>query len=92
MYQITIYATKNYFLVDALNEKIEMMKSAGLIDFWLDEFVDKGYLRVKIPKYPKVLTLTHLTGSFQVLIFGLLASLVAFLLEFLKRKLRREQT
>jgi hypothetical protein len=80
---IVIYAQKNFWLLDALNEKIELFKSAGLMNFWLDKYVDRRITNVKQTKSPEVLTLSHLKGSFGMLLCGSLISFVVFLAELL---------
>jgi hypothetical protein len=78
-----IYTKKNFFLLDAMNEKIEQLKAAGLIEFWLFQEIDKNIINVKEAVQPKVLSLQHLSGCFQILLFGLVFSAVVFMIELL---------
>lgn len=77
-----IYSKKDFYLMDAINEKIELLQAAGLIEFW-----DKQNINTNSPNeqsnYPKVLTITHFIGSFQILLIGFLISLVAFVMELM---------
>lgn len=78
---VVIYAKKNYFLIDALNEKIDILRATGLIDFWNFQDVDKGLLNIKESKNPKVLTVQHLIGCFHILVIGCVGSFFVFILE-----------
>lgn len=78
---VVIYAKKNFYLLDALNEKIDLMKAAGLIEFWSYQDVDKGFLNIKDSRQPKVLTTRHFIGCFHILVFGYIASFLIFVLE-----------
>lgn len=79
MLPVVIYSTKNFFLLDAINEKIEVLKAAGLIEFWHFQGVDRRNL--KTSEGPKVLTFNHLLGSFEVLCFGYALSFSVFIFE-----------
>lgn len=82
-----VYASKDFYLTDALSEQIENIKAAGLIEYWHNRPFDKRSVMVRDVKYPKVIKMKHLFGCFQLLAFGLLISLIAFIFESLKRKL-----
>lgn len=83
-----IYSKKNFYLLDALDEKIDILKAAGLIEFWHFQDVDKRFLNVKEPKDPKVLTTKHLMGCFHILFFGCVASFMVLLFELLLTKMK----
>lgn len=76
-----IYMKKDFYLLDELNEKIELMKAAGLIKFWSFRDIDKNKLNAKETTQPKILTLNHFNGCFWILTVGAVISLVIFLLE-----------
>lgn len=78
---MVIYVKKDFYLLDALNEKIEILKAAGLIDFWHFQHVNKGILKAKNYLLPKVLKLGQLAGSFQILTFGCIVSCFIFICE-----------
>lgn len=82
-YPIVIYAKKNFYLIDALNEKISLMQAAGLIEFWYYQDLDIRYLVTTFTEPLKTLTMKHLGGCFQILFFGLALSFLAFILELL---------
>lgn len=78
---VVIYTRKDFYLLDSFNEKIEIFKAAGLIDYWNFKNIDKKHLNYEETTNRKVLNLHHLFGCFQVLISGLIFSLIAFILE-----------
>lgn len=84
MIPVVIYSQKDFYLLEALNKKIEMLKAAGLIEFW--HFQDFGRKVSDVPKkssYPAVLTFTQLIGSFQLLLLGYISSAIVWLVEIL---------
>lgn len=78
---VVIYTKKDFYLLNALDEKIRLLKAAGLIDFWNFQDVDKRFLNDPDPKTPKTLQLHHLFGCFQILIAGWLVGLANFVVE-----------
>lgn len=83
-----IYETKNFYLADIINEQIEILKAAGLVNYWHMKRFDKRSVAMTVNNYPTVIRFHQLAGSFQVLIFGLLLSLLALMVEFLNKKLK----
>ena len=80
---IVIYTLKYSFLVDALNHKIDLFNSAGLITFWHSKFIDANLQKVNEDiNHPRTLTLSQLMGSFQLLTFGFGVAFVVFFIEF----------
>lgn len=80
---IVILARNNFYLLNAMNKKIEDLKAGGLIDFWYFQNIDKGFLNMKDSKSPKVLRLDQLFGFFQILFCGSVVSFIVFVLELL---------
>jgi hypothetical protein len=83
-----IYARKEFYLLGEINEGIEEIKSAGLYEFWQNEFLAKS----KAPKFLNTirsLNLKHFEGSFGLLIAGNLIGLIAFVGELLVNKSKR---
>lgn len=78
-----VFTPKGYFLLDALNEKITNLKSAGLVEHWHSKAFDKDILKMKESKQPKVIKMQHLLGCFRTWMFGLLFSIFAFIVELL---------
>jgi len=82
---IVIYTRNNFYLLKAMNEKIEIFKAAGLIEYWYSlSFTQDFSKRAANP--PKILTLHHLSGSFHVWAGGCLVSLFVFICELLTNK------
>jgi hypothetical protein len=76
---VVIYSKKDFYLLEAINEKIELLKSAGLINFWhYHQFIEKGILKLEKLEYPKVFTLKHFDGCFGIFMCGCAISLVVF--------------
>ena len=76
------YLQKNSYLTEIFNEKIDALKSAGLIDYWMSKYLDPEYLSVKVEeKGPTQLKFSELSGAFQLLVFGFFCSSAAFIVE-----------
>lgn len=77
MSPVVIYFPKNHYLIEAVNEKLRLLKAAGLIDFFI-----RSYTRSKLKanknssKIPKIMTLFDLSGGFKVWLFGLSLALL----------------
>lgn len=84
---IVIYAKKHFYLIQALNEKIESLKVAGLIEYWYSSQFLKEL--TKEQKSPEVLTMRHLSGCFQIWVAGCLISSVLLGVEFIVCKWKR---
>lgn len=86
---IVIYTRKNFFLLDALNKKIDTFKAAGLIDYWFLKEYDIANATTMLVEGPKQLTVHKLAGCFKILGLGCGISLVVFIVEFIaQRKLK----
>lgn len=81
-----IYTPKDFYLMDSLNERIQMLKAAGLIDFWHFQDIDRQISIYEDLEYRKTLTLAQLLGSFQILGIGLGLCFVVFVIELLCHK------
>lgn len=79
MLPIVIYTKKDFFLVNEIDNEIEIFKSAGLIEFW--DFKSNDHKVTGSMLNP--LTLDHLNGSFQILLIGSVVSLIVFVMELL---------
>lgn len=94
MAQVVMFLQKNSYLKEAFDEKIKLLKSNGLINFWISEYMNYHYLRISQPqKGPKKLTVIELLGGFQLWMFGLCSSILFFIFEHIihaiKSKLSR---
>lgn len=84
---IVIYMPIDFYLRESIDVKIEHLKSAGLIDLWHFQDVDRGLLKSPELQYPEMLRLKHFAGSFYVLFVGVLISFSVFLVELALHKL-----
>lgn len=80
-FPVVIYSRKDFYLLDSLNEKIEELKAAGLMDYWHFKAVDGRFLKLDAFQDPAVLKLRSFLGCFQVLSCGFIASLLVFMAE-----------
>lgn len=78
---VVIFTRKNFFLLEAINEKISIIQAAGLIEYWHSQSVDQRFLNAQIPTEAKMLTCQHLSGCFILLTGGLFAAFVVFTIE-----------
>lgn len=82
---VVIYTRKNFFLVHALNSKIDLLKSAGLIELWRHENIDERFLDQNEFKQPSGLTVDNLKGFFFIFLCGCCLSVVIFINEIQHR-------
>lgn len=84
------YFQKNFYLLDAINEKISILKAAGLVDYWIKKDIDPTFLHVKQENLgPQKLNIEHLLGCFELLLVGIILGLVAFSLEMSYNRIRK---
>jgi hypothetical protein len=89
MSPMVIFAQKSSVVLDYINRKIEVFKTAGLIDLWLKRFINKNSKNIdNIHMNP--LNFDHVKACFLVLAVGNVLSFAAFLVENLM-KLRRSR-
>lgn len=79
---IVMYFPKNFYLKEAINQKLQQLATAGLLEFYIQNFADDRFLTVKKPSSgPKKLQLAHLFGIFNIMLIGFAISLLIFLFE-----------
>lgn len=84
MAQVAILFQKNSFLKEAFDRKMKLLKSNGLINYWISQYIDYSYSNVKTSKRaPEKLNVQQLLGGFKICFFGLCLASVCFILEFL---------
>jgi hypothetical protein len=77
---IVIYTKKDFYLLDAMNEKVENLKNSGLIIYWHQKTLRrKSHHRNQ--NEPKVISLKGSIGSFQLLLCEFILSFVVFVFE-----------
>lgn len=88
---IVMYFRKNFFLVPKINEVVRNLVSAGLIDHWHHKYIirklsDNTGIQVQ---EPKVMTMDHLVGCFEVWACGCLIGILCFLSELVLHQFKR---
>lgn len=83
---VVIYTKRDFYLLDALDKKIDAFKSAGLIGFWKFQEVDR-FLKTKNSDDHHTLTFFQLIGCFYVLLAGCVISFVVLFIEILANRL-----
>lgn len=84
--QFVFYFTKNFYLVDEINEKISHFKSSGLMKHWRSKYTN---LIKKRKELQTSMTLGHLSGVFELLIYGWIATSCVFVIELIFNFARR---
>jgi hypothetical protein len=83
----TIYAQKDYYLINELNSKIKAFNAAGLIQYWHDNSLNSRPVSSQETKTPKIIEMSHLFGCFQLWCIGLALSFIVFSCEVLSKYL-----
>lgn len=82
--QIVYYFPKNSYLVDALNEKMGILKSAGLVNRIMERYIDRGYVKMNQDHVgARSMNISQLSGSFEMLIIGYCSGIVIFIIELI---------
>lgn len=85
---VVLYFRKDHFLLPAVNRKISLFKSAGLIDFWISCFEQTNSKNTKLVSGgPMILTFYKMSGIFKAWFYGLLIATLAFVFEILIKPL-----
>jgi hypothetical protein len=82
---LVVYAQKNSVFLEEINEKIEVFASAGLTEMWVEKFVSKN-TKKPAENEPKALNFGQVKACFVTLVIGSLTSLIAFVVEAVRRK------
>lgn len=89
MFPVVIYVPKDFYLTEAINEKIQFLQAAGLIDYWHKEIIDERFLKVVESKEPKGIKYEYLEGSFYIWEILCIIATLLFFGEVLSEKLKR---
>lgn len=86
---IVFFFPKNHFLVQTMNEKFDLFASAGLLDFWVNKYIDKKYIKEHQERqhHPKQLNIQQLLGSFQIWISCCVIASIIFFIELFWMKM-----
>lgn len=81
------YMRKNHFLSHEINQKIDNLKSNGLLGHWIDKYMrNKRGGGISVTCQPTKMSLESLLGAFDVLGYGLLISTLGFILEIIRSR------
>lgn len=78
-----VFTTKNFFLLDAINDCINELISGGLIKFWHENVLQQWKENKVEDKDPHVMTLDHLFGLFELWAGGCMFSIIVMIFEVL---------
>lgn len=81
---IVQYFRKDFYLKDAIDEKLGVIISSGIIEKWISENDFTAYWNDYKPG-PRVLTMSHLCGIFYILIMIYIISTFVFIIELYAR-------
>ncbi|KAG5684262.1 hypothetical protein PVAND_013498 [Polypedilum vanderplanki] len=84
---VVMYFKKNSYLIKPFSDKIQIMLSAGLIDYWIK--IEENCKDVKPQKEAKPMSLEQLSASFYICICGLLLATICFICELINHKINK---
>jgi hypothetical protein len=86
---IVAYMRKNHFLIDKIDDKIEALKSNGILSNLIRKYTKSKQTSMKnVDAVPSQLTMAHLQGAFEILIYGLTISFATLTMEFIAGKIK----
>lgn len=88
---VVAYMRKNHFLVHQINRKIELFQSNGILVHWIHRFTKfkHGHMIKSTSSRPVATKMKNIRGAFDILLYGLLISLLCFLFEIAINQIRR---
>lgn len=88
---VVIFFTKSHPMKIVVDEKLQHLDSAGMITYWIEQYANKKkYLKVNNENGgPRKLTIVHLSGVFNILLFGYTLAIFIFSFEILLPKLSK---
>lgn len=89
MFPVVIYVPKDFYLTEAINDKIQFLQAAGIIDYWHKEIIDERFLKVVESKEPKGIKFAYLTGCFYIWEILCVVATFVFFGEIVSDKLRK---
>lgn len=86
---VVLYYQKNFILASAIDDVIQKLQSAGLIEYWHYNYFKRKKAVRESPKREKI-KFAHLEGSFQILFGGYFVGVSVFLVEMSLKALLRK--
>lgn len=87
-YNIVIYMHKQSCLAKEIDQKVINLANGGIIRQWASKFTDAMYFSQKTKSKTVALNLKQLSGAFQLLLAGLVVSVITFSLEIITIKIK----
>lgn len=89
---LIFYFRKDFYLIDEVNERIGIMKSSGIVEYFISKYADKKFKQVSSDSTgPSKLELHHFIGVYQMWSFGLALSFLTFLVELTIARLTKRR-
>lgn len=87
------YARRDFYLLKEINLVIRRLVEGGITNFWIKSLINNHKTNMEKEKnQPKVLNMKHVEGCFKLYLYGIIASLFAFLIELFSRKIFENKT
>lgn len=86
---LVLYYSKNFFLIEAVNAKLGIFISSGIVDHLIKKSSIRQVFDYKTKSGPKKLSFTHLFGVFGVFLIGCSSSTFIFLIEHAVKRFER---
>lgn len=86
---VVIYYRKNYFLIESINNVMNKLVSAGLVEYWHRKFVNEDYSKLRRNENRSAMTFDHLKGIIQLWAFCCCCSIICFFCEKIVHKCSR---
>lgn len=84
---VVMYLQKNSLLAPMIDEVLQSLQSAGIIEYWHNGYFKKVDLDVETKKAQ--LTIGHLRGAFQLWLGGCFVAFMSFFIEKVFKRLYR---
>lgn len=81
---VVVYTRQDFYLLNALNDRINELRASGLIDFWASLDIKRAENKPESP-HPRTLKLEDFKGSFYIAIIGWVVGVSTLVCEFIVR-------
>jgi hypothetical protein len=88
---VVMYFPKNFYLKTAIDKKLNQLATAGLLEFWIQNFADMRFYHLKAQQSgPKNLEIQHLLGIFNIWLIGCAVAGIVLIIELIFDKVSRK--
>lgn len=88
---IVMYYPKNFYLKTAIDQKLNQLATAGLLEFWIQNFADPRFYHLKAQlSGPKSLHVRHLSGIFNIWLIGCAVASIVLIIELILDKVSKK--